>query len=172
MKNFSIKKLLIINLILFFSWGKSQADDFHLMSAIDRDNFYISNDRPEKIKVKLDSIIQDFNLLKEEGYYSTIEMKVFYYEEEKESIKDAISISNLIVEYFVLNGLSAEIIRSDYVSYFKNLYSKDPLKALIFYDGWNGKIKEGYEPMMPCDVDEKEILTQTQLKDWKERCKK
>lgn len=167
-----MKKLLVLSLILFFSWGKSQADDFHLMAEIDRDNFGIRNEKPEEIKVKLDSIIFDFNRLKEEGYYRTIEIKAIYYEEEKESIKDAISISNIIVEYFVLNNLNAEIITVDYVHSFKNPYSKEPLRAIIFYDGWNGQIKEGYEPMMPCDVDEKEILTQTQLKDWKERCKK
>ncbi len=167
-----MKLIFVLSLILCFSWGKSQADDFHLMAEIDRDNFSIRSENPEEIKVKLDNIIQDFNRLKLEGYYSQIEMKVFYYEEEKESIKDAISISNLIVEYFVLNGLNAEMIRTDYVAHFKNPYSQDPLKVWIFYDGWNGKIKEGYEPMMPCDVDEKEILTQTQLKDWKERCKK
>ena len=72
----------------------------------------------------------------------------------------------------MLNNLNAEIITADYIPRFKNPYSKEPLRAIIFYDGWNGKIKEGYEPMMPCDIDEKEILTQTELKDWKERCKK
>lgn len=167
-----MKRIFALGFLFLFVWVKSQADDFHLMAEIDRDNFGIRNDNPEEIKAKLDSIIFDFNRLKEEGYYRTIEIKAIYYEEEKESIKDAISISNLIVEYFVLNNLNAEIITVDYMPGYKNPYSKEPLRALIFYESWNGKIKEGYEPMMPCDVDEKEILTQTQLKDWKERCKK
>lgn len=167
-----MKKIFSLGFLFLFVWGIAQADDFHLMSEIDRDNFGIRNDKPEEIKAKLDSIILDFNRLNEEGYYRTIEIKAIYYEEEKESIKDAISISNLIVEYLVLNGIKAENVEVDFFPGYKNPYSKDPLKALIFYEGWNGKIKEGYEPMMPCDVEEKEILTQTQLKDWKERCKK
>jgi hypothetical protein len=167
-----MKKIFSILFLLLFVWVKSQADDFHLMSEIDRDNFYFSIEDSNKIKAKLDTIIPDFNRLKEEGYYRTIQIKAFYYEEEKESIKDAISISNLIVEYFVMNGINAENIEVDFFPTYKNPYSKEPLRALIFYEGWNGKIKEGYEPTMPCDVDEKEILTQTQLKDWKERCKK
>lgn len=169
-----MKRIFALGFLMLFVWTKAQADDFHLMSEIDRDNFGIRNDKPEEIKAKLDSIILDFNHLKEEGYYRTIEIKTLYYDEEKESIKDAISISNLIVEYFVRNGITAENIRVDYMHWDFNPYpnSEEPLRALILYEGWNGKIKEGYEPPMPCDVDEKEILTQTELKDWKERCKK
>lgn len=141
-ESWKLKSVFSIVLLFLFVWGKSQADDFHLMAEIDRDNFYISNDSSKEIKVKLDSIIFDFNRLKDEGYYSRIEIKAVYYEEEKESIKDAISISNFIVEYFVLNNLNAEIITADYIPRFKNPYSKEPLRAIIFYDGWNGKIKE------------------------------
>lgn len=143
-----MKKLIFGFLVFISQIGFSQADDFHLMTEIDRDNFYISNETTDEIEKKLATIIPDFNRLKEEGYYKTIEIKSIYYEEQKESIKNATVFSNQVVEYFVLNGLNADIISVDYLPYFKNPYTENPVRIIIFYDGWNGKIKEGYEPPM------------------------